>query len=86
MQCPGSNVQLNAVATTASPYCTATGGTGTYYITIFPQIGGTYYNTGSGLSARHGTFYSQNVTQAVGSSINWSASNFLSELMEGHFY
>ncbi|MBL0340941.1 MAG: hypothetical protein IPP71_08440 [Bacteroidetes bacterium] len=77
--CPGANVQLAANVAIASAYCTATGGTGTYYINDFSTTGGAtnITNNSSGFSTGgYGYFSSMNVTQAVGSSVSWSASNF----------
>ncbi len=77
--CSGSNVQLQATVSSASAYCSSTGGTGTYFMNDFSTTGGTtnITNNGSGFSpGGYNYFSSLSVTQAVGSSVNWSASNF----------
>ncbi len=77
--CPGTDVNLTTTASTMSPYCTATGGTGTYYMNNFSTTGGAtnITNNTSGYSPLgYGDFTAMNVTQAVGGSVSWSASAF----------
>ncbi len=64
-----------SVSLTQTPYCSGTGGAGTYFMNNFSTTGGTtnISNLGSGFSpGGYGNFTAMTVTQAVGGTVNFS--------------